>query len=135
MDACMAVKRGEAGAALPALRRAPGRHGRRGRGWRSPSRRSTAWPARTSLRTTPSRPPFWGDRIVKGIPLADYAAYLDERATFMGQWGLKPARGDGPVLRGAGRDRGQAAAADVAGADADRGPARGRRWSTATSRA
>ena len=29
--------------------------------------------------------------IVKGIPLADYAAYLDERATFMGQWGLKPA--------------------------------------------
>ncbi|MBX6767953.1 MAG: methionine synthase, partial [Actinomadura rubrobrunea] len=42
-------------------------------------------------------PPFWGDRVVKGIPLADYAAFLDERATFMGQWGLKPARGsDGP---------------------------------------
>jgi 5-methyltetrahydrofolate--homocysteine methyltransferase len=40
-------------------------------------------------------PPFFGDRIVKGIPLADYSAYLDERATFMGQWGLKPARGGG----------------------------------------
>ncbi|MBE7700618.1 methionine synthase [Oerskovia sp. Sa1BUA8] len=39
-------------------------------------------------------PPFWGTRIVKGIQLADYAAFLDERATFMGQWGLKPGRGD-----------------------------------------
>ena len=37
-------------------------------------------------------PPFWGTRVVKGIPLADYAAFLDERATFLGQWGLKPTR-------------------------------------------
>ncbi|GAB3168965.1 methionine synthase [Myceligenerans halotolerans] len=37
-------------------------------------------------------PPFWGTRIVKGLQLADYAAFLDERATFMGQWGLKPGR-------------------------------------------
>jgi 5-methyltetrahydrofolate--homocysteine methyltransferase len=42
-------------------------------------------------------PPFWGSRVVKGIPLADYAAFLDERALFLGQWGLKPARGrEGP---------------------------------------
>lgn len=42
-------------------------------------------------------PPFWGNRVVKGIPLRDYAAFLDERATFMGQWGLKPSRSaDGP---------------------------------------
>lgn len=40
-------------------------------------------------------PPFWGTRIVKGVPLADYVAYLDERATFLGQWGLKPSRGEG----------------------------------------
>ncbi|GAB3602877.1 methionine synthase [Microbacterium aureliae] len=40
------------------------------------------------------QPPFWGTRIVRGIALADYAAFLDERATFMGQWGLKPGRGD-----------------------------------------
>ncbi|KGA05729.1 MAG: methionine synthase [Pontimonas sp.] len=40
-------------------------------------------------------PPFWGTRIVKGMPLADFAAFLDERATFMGQWGLKPGRGEG----------------------------------------
>ncbi|MBO0827234.1 MAG: methionine synthase [Streptosporangiales bacterium] len=38
-------------------------------------------------------PPFYGDRIVKGVALADYAALLDERATFMGQWGLRGARG------------------------------------------
>jgi 5-methyltetrahydrofolate--homocysteine methyltransferase len=40
-------------------------------------------------------PPFWGDRVVKGVPLADYAAYLDERALFLGQWGLRPSRGEG----------------------------------------
>ncbi|HJV98389.1 MAG TPA: vitamin B12 dependent-methionine synthase activation domain-containing protein, partial [Arthrobacter sp.] len=39
-------------------------------------------------------PPFWGTRIVRGVALNDYAAMLDERATFMGQWGLKPGRGD-----------------------------------------
>jgi 5-methyltetrahydrofolate--homocysteine methyltransferase len=39
-------------------------------------------------------PPFWGTRIVKGVALADYAAFLDERATFMGQWGLKPSRAE-----------------------------------------
>nr|WP_312855034.1 methionine synthase [Agromyces agglutinans] len=40
-------------------------------------------------------PPFWGTRIVRGLALADYAAFLDERATFLGQWGLKPGRGEG----------------------------------------
>ena len=39
-------------------------------------------------------PPFWGSRVVKGIALADYASYLDERATFLGQWGLKGTRGE-----------------------------------------
>ncbi|MGA8116937.1 MAG: methionine synthase [Actinocatenispora sp.] len=37
--------------------------------------------------------PFHGSRVAKGIALSDYAALLDERATFLGQWGLKPARG------------------------------------------
>jgi 5-methyltetrahydrofolate--homocysteine methyltransferase len=53
-------------------------------------------PARSDVATdnpVPT-PPFWGTRIVKGIALADYAAFLDERATFMGQWGLKPGRSD-----------------------------------------
>jgi len=39
-------------------------------------------------------PPFWGTRIVRGVALGDYAAFLDERATFMGQWGLKPGRNE-----------------------------------------
>jgi 5-methyltetrahydrofolate--homocysteine methyltransferase len=55
-----------------------------------------ALPARSDVATdnpVPT-PPFWGTRVVKGIQLADYAAFLDERATFMGQWGLKPGRGD-----------------------------------------
>ena len=44
------------------------------------------------------RAPFFGTRVVKGIPLADYAALLDERATFLGQWGLRGARaGAGPT--------------------------------------
>ena len=43
------------------------------------------------------KPPFWGTRIIKGIPLADYSSYLDERALFLGQWGLKTTRGgEGP---------------------------------------
>ena len=56
-------------------------------------------------------PPFFGSRVVKGIALADYAAYLDERATFLGQWGLKPSRGDGPGYDELVDDRGAAAAA------------------------
>ncbi|MDQ3576537.1 MAG: methionine synthase [Actinomycetota bacterium] len=43
-------------------------------------------------------PPFWGPRVVKGIALAEYAPMIDERATFLGQWGLRAARGgDGPT--------------------------------------
>ncbi|HXT43753.1 MAG TPA: methionine synthase [Pseudonocardiaceae bacterium] len=42
-------------------------------------------------------PPFWGSRVVKGIAVAEFAALLDERATFLGQWGLRGSRAkDGP---------------------------------------
>ncbi len=42
-------------------------------------------------------PPFWGSRVVKGIALADYSSMLDERATFLGQWGLRGTKaGKGP---------------------------------------
>jgi 5-methyltetrahydrofolate--homocysteine methyltransferase len=53
-------------------------------------------PARSDVASdnTVPTPPFWGTRVVKGIPLRDYASFLDERATFMGQWGLKPSRAD-----------------------------------------
>ncbi|HEY5184528.1 MAG TPA: methionine synthase [Actinomycetes bacterium] len=54
-------------------------------------------PARSDVATdvpVPT-PPFLGSQVVKGIALAEYAAYLDERALFLGQWGLKPGRGEG----------------------------------------
>ncbi|WP_297648577.1 methionine synthase [Pseudonocardia sp.] len=42
-------------------------------------------------------PPFWGTRVVKGIALADYSGMIDERALFLGQWGLRGSKkGDGP---------------------------------------
>ncbi len=94
MDAVMAVKRGDPGAELPALRER--------RVTSTVRTRATAEPVNVPARSDVSVtnpvpiPPFWGDRIVKGVPLADFASYLDERATFMGQWGLKSSRGDGP---------------------------------------
>lgn len=55
-----------------------------------------AMPGRSDVATdnTLPSPPFWGTRIVRGVALHDFAAFLDERATFMGQWGLKPGRGE-----------------------------------------
>ena len=38
-------------------------------------------------------PPFWGTRVVKGIALAEYSGMVDERALFLGQWGLRGAKG------------------------------------------
>ncbi|GAB3291480.1 methionine synthase [Parasphingorhabdus pacifica] len=43
-------------------------------------------------------PPFWGSKVVKGVPTADYLSLLDERATFFGQWGLRGSKkGEGPT--------------------------------------
>jgi 5-methyltetrahydrofolate--homocysteine methyltransferase len=91
MDAAMAVKRGVPGAALPELRARRITTRARAEAPEQPI------PARSDVATdnpVPA-PPFWGDRVVKGISLADYSALLDERATFLGQWGLKPSRGGG----------------------------------------
>jgi 5-methyltetrahydrofolate--homocysteine methyltransferase len=95
MDAFMAVKRGEEGASLPPLRERRVR-----RGATLDVTEPQDMPARSDVATDNRvpEPPFWGTRVVKGLALADYAACLDERATFMGQWGLKPSRGgDGPT--------------------------------------
>ena len=94
MNAFMAVKRGEAGAQLPPLRERRVKSGAKLK-----VTEPEDMPARSDVATDNKvpAPPFIGERVVKGIPLADYTAFLDERATFMGQWGLKPARGkDGP---------------------------------------
>lgn len=90
MDAIMAVKRGEPGAQLPALRER-----------KVPLRpksdvEKVLDTQRSDVATEVDIPsaPFFGSRIVKGIPLADYVGMLDERALFVGQWGLKGARGE-----------------------------------------
>jgi 5-methyltetrahydrofolate--homocysteine methyltransferase len=105
MDALMAVKRGEEGAALPAPRE---RRVKVRSGVQATATAEVALPARSDVAVgidVPT-PPFWGDRIVKGIALAEVAKFLDERATFMGQWGLKGSarRPVGAGVRHAGRD-------------------------------
>jgi 5-methyltetrahydrofolate--homocysteine methyltransferase len=89
MDAVMDVKRGVPGAELPALRQ------RRVKTTQLRETPPEEMPARSDVATNNPVPvpPFWGDRVVKGIPLGDYASMLDERALFLGQWGLKPGRG------------------------------------------
>jgi len=92
MDAMMAVKRGEPGAKLPELRTRKVR-ARPAAGADEGTEAENQ--ARSDVNTDGPVPetPFLGTEVIKGIPLADYAAYLDERALFMGQWGLKPTRG------------------------------------------
>ena len=87
MDAVMAVKRGEPGAALPERRQRRVRTAARPMAPEDPDAVSDV------ARDTPvPTPPFWGDRIVKGIAMKEYVAYLDERALFRGQWGLSPGK-------------------------------------------
>ncbi len=90
MDSIMAVKRGEPGAALPALRE---------RKVANTRLKSEDLPIDTSRSDVAVDvdipvPPFFGSRVVKGIQLSDYAGMLDERALFVGQWGLKGNRGE-----------------------------------------
>jgi 5-methyltetrahydrofolate--homocysteine methyltransferase len=90
MDAIMAVKRGEPGAALPALRE------RKVANTRVKSEEAPIDTTRSDVAVDVDipTPPFFGSRVVKGIQLSDYAGMLDERALFVGQWGLKGNRGE-----------------------------------------
>ena len=90
MDSIMAVKRGDPGAALPALRERKVANTRiKSEDLPIDTRRSDV-AADVDIPT----PPFFGSRVVKGIQLSDYAGMLDERALFVGQWGLKGNRGE-----------------------------------------
>jgi 5-methyltetrahydrofolate--homocysteine methyltransferase len=90
MDSIMAVKRGEPGAALPALRE------RKVANTRVKSEELPIDTRRSDVAVDVDipNPPFFGSRVVKGIQLSDYAEMLDERALFVGQWGLKGNRGE-----------------------------------------
>ncbi|MEV5507261.1 methionine synthase [Streptomyces orinoci] len=94
MDALIAVKRGVPGAALPELKQ------RRVRAATAvveePEPQDGSVRSDVAVDNPVPVPPFWGTRVVKGIPLRDYASWLDEGALFKGQWGLKQARGGGP---------------------------------------
>ncbi len=80
---CPRCARGGSAAGRP-----PGRH----------ARMPTCRPAPTSRPTTRSRSRRSGAAgWSRGSTLQEYASLLDERATFMGQWGLKSSRGDGPT--------------------------------------
>ncbi|NUV68260.1 methionine synthase [Streptomyces sp. CAI-121] len=97
MDALIGVKRGVPGAALPELkqRRVPKKDVAAVLEVEEPegSVRSDV-----SITNPIPEPPFRGTRVIKGIPLKDYASWLDEGALFKGQWGLKQNRtGDGPT--------------------------------------
>jgi 5-methyltetrahydrofolate--homocysteine methyltransferase len=84
MDTFMGIKKGVPGVELPPLKK-------------------RVTPARKSMENAPidtrrsdvqdknpiPTPPFFGSRVVKGVALNDYATMIDERALFLGQWGLK----------------------------------------------
>ena len=88
MDAIMAVKRGVAGAELPPLRERKTPNTRTNHSAEIDYTRSDV-----DLKNHLPVAPFYGAKVVKGIALADYLGMLDERALFVGQWGLKGQRG------------------------------------------
>ncbi|MCC2592949.1 methionine synthase [Tessaracoccus sp. OS52] len=89
MDAVMAVKQGVPGAKLPEARKR-----RYAKTFVEEEVDMDALPrSDVARRVDVPTPPFWGSRVVKGIALADVAQWLDHRATFMGQWGLKALKG------------------------------------------
>jgi len=100
MDSLMAVKRGEqtpevaeAEQAKDAERKARHARSRAIAQARAPEPESAGGRSDVATDNPVPVPPFWGSRITRGIALADYASWLDERALFNGQWGLRGSRG------------------------------------------
>ncbi|WP_280511155.1 methionine synthase [Nocardia farcinica] len=109
MDEIMARKRGEAPdpnspEAVAEREKAAERKARHERSKRIAEKRKAAEtpvevPARSDVAADlpVPVPPFWGTRVVKGLAVHEYSGLLDERALFLGQWGLRGQRGgDGP---------------------------------------
>ena len=89
MDAMIGMKRGDTSITLPPLRERRTPNTRANREANTDTTRSDV-ASDNSLPTAP----FYGSKIVKGIPLQSYLGMLDERALFVGQWGLKGNRGE-----------------------------------------
>ena len=107
MDATMARRRGEVPETTPeeeaakAERKARHEKSQRVAAKRRAAEAAVAGPVPDRSDVTVDNPvptpPFWGTRVVKGISLAEYSGMVDERALFLGQWGLRGSKkGDGP---------------------------------------
>lgn len=85
MDTFMGIKNGDPNAVLPELRK------RRIKATKEVGSDNVIDTTRSDVASDNPipQPPFWGSRVVKGIATADYVGMLDERALFVGQWGLK----------------------------------------------
>lgn len=84
MDAIMGEKKGVPGVSLPPLKE------RRTRSVKVDDVETTDTTRSDVSSSNPIPiPPFFGSKVVKGIALADYSSMLDERALFVGQWGMK----------------------------------------------
>ena len=84
----MAIKKGDANASLPPLKQR-----------RTQPKVVTAQEidARRSDVTSENpipKAPFFGSKVIKGVELKEYSSLLDERALFVGQWGMKANRGE-----------------------------------------
>jgi 5-methyltetrahydrofolate--homocysteine methyltransferase len=98
MDALIAVKRGVPGATLPELKQRRVAVRPRPEAAELSGEPEETGPVRSDVATdnpVPT-PPFWGTRVIRDLPLDDYASWLDEGALFKGQWGLKASRAGGP---------------------------------------
>jgi len=84
MDTLMGIKRGVPGAQLPPLKERRTLKTNRNESTEIDSRRSDV-----SDNNPIPIAPFYGSKVIKGVALADYVEMLDERALFLGQWGLK----------------------------------------------
>jgi 5-methyltetrahydrofolate--homocysteine methyltransferase len=84
MDTLMGIKRGVPGAQLPPLKER-----RTLKTSRSESTKVDLKRSDVAENNPVPAPPFYGSKVVKGVALADYVGMLDERALFLGQWGLK----------------------------------------------
>jgi 5-methyltetrahydrofolate--homocysteine methyltransferase len=84
MDTLMGIKRGVPGAQLPPLKERRTLKTSRSESTEVDLKRSDV----SENNPVPSAP-FYGSKVVKGVALADYVGMLDERALFLGQWGLK----------------------------------------------
>ena len=89
MDSMMAIKRGDTSVSLPPLRERKTPNTRANRAVNVDTNRSDV-----STTNELPKPPFYGSKIIKGIPLSSYLNSLDERALFVGQWGLQGKRGE-----------------------------------------